>query len=64
MQKTVIITYGEINKKIFLKEEGFMKTYHKPEMELELFERADVLDLSGEDTFNDGWFTDSIGGNG
>ena len=39
-----------------------MKTYHKPEMELELFEIVDVLDLSGEDSFNDGWFTDSTGG--
>lgn len=35
------------------------KNYHKPEMELKLYALKDVLNLSGETTFHDGWFTDT-----
>lgn len=40
-----------------------MKEYHKPKIELNGIEEKDILTLSGEDTFNTNWFTDTIGGN-
>ena len=40
-----------------------MKEYHKPKIELKGIEEKDILTLSGEDTFNTGWFKDTIGGN-
>jgi len=36
-----------------------MKTYHKPKIELKQFGFSDVLSLSGEIPFHDGWFTEA-----
>ena len=45
-----------------------MKIYHKPEIELNQFDMADVLDISMDTSFYagddgaSGWFTDTNGG--
>ncbi len=51
-----------VNIKKFFKENGFMKEYHKPEMELTTFEVGDVLNLSADTPFNDEWFSTKTGG--
>ena len=38
-----------------------MKVYHKPEMEHLLFEMADVLNLSGDVSFNNNWLDNQVG---
>lgn len=39
-----------------------MKEYHKPEIELNQFDMADVLDLSVDTQFNGDWFGDGSNG--